>query len=98
MFCHRKVLDMEAHDSGDAKLVPTLHAYLENTKSMAKTAAQLFLHRNTVRYRINKCMEVMESDFSDSNETFAFVLSLRILEYERRVSGQSEAEAAGQQM
>jgi hypothetical protein len=98
MFCHRKVLDLEAHDSGDAKLVPTLHAYLENTKSMAKTAAQLFLHRNTVRYRINKCMEVMESDFSDSNETFAFILSLRILEYERRVSGQSEGEAAGQQM
>jgi hypothetical protein len=92
MFCHKKVLDLEAHDSEDARLAMTLHAYLENSKSMAKTASQLFLHRNTVRYRINKCMELMESDFNDSNEVFDFVLSLRILEYESRVSGKSEGE------
>jgi hypothetical protein len=86
MFCHKKVLDLEEFDqSGESKLLITLQVYLEHTKSLAKTAEILFLHRNTIRYRINKCMEVMDSDFTDNNDVFAYMLSLRILEYERKL-------------
>lgn len=50
-----------------------------------RTAEILFIHRNTVRYRINKCMELLGSDLEDGNEIFAFILSLRMLEYRRKL-------------
>ena len=30
-----------------------------------ETADTLFLHRNTVRYRISKCQSILKHDFSD---------------------------------
>lgn len=85
MFCHKKILDLETVDHPEnTPLLITLQVYLENTKSLSKTADILYLHRNTVLYRIKKCKEVMDSDFEDNNEVFSFILSLRILEFERK--------------
>jgi DNA-binding PucR family transcriptional regulator len=66
------------------ELCATLEVYLEQAKSLAKAAEVLFIHRNTVRYRINKCMELMNTDLEDGNEIFAYILSLRILEYDKK--------------
>jgi len=86
IFCHKKILDLELFDNPDkTPLLMTLQVYLDHTKSLAKTAEILGLHRNTVHYRIKKCKEVMDSDFDDDNDVFAFILSLRILEYERKI-------------
>ncbi|MGI5935693.1 MAG: PucR family transcriptional regulator [Oscillospiraceae bacterium] len=85
-FCHEKILKLEQYDkSEDAELLSTLQVYLEHAKSLSKTAEILFIHRNTVRYRINKCKEIMQTDLSDGNEIFSFILSLQILEYERKI-------------
>lgn len=86
MFCHNKILELEKFDDPmKASLQITLQVYLEHTKSLMKTAEILQLHRNTVLYRIKKCKEIMDSDFNDNNDVFAFILSLRILEYERKI-------------
>jgi len=81
-FCHTKILVLEEYDTiNKTELVPTLQVYLEHQKSVTRTAKILFLHRNTVTYRINKCMELMHTQMEDGNEMFSFVFSLRILEY-----------------
>lgn len=81
-FCHEKVIALEAYDiAHNTVLVPTLHVYLENFKSVSKTAELMFIHRNTVTYRINKCIELMNTQLNDGNEIFAFIFSLRIIEY-----------------
>ena len=69
----------------NTELCATLQVYLEQTESLVHTAEILFIHRNTVRYRINKCMELLGSDLEDGNEIFAFILSLRMLEYQRKL-------------
>lgn len=87
-FCHQKIWDLDNYDrQHNTELSITLQVYLEQTRSLSKTAEILFVHRNTVRYRINKCMELLGSDLTDGNETFAYILSLRILEYERKLEG-----------
>ena len=86
-YCSQRIRDLNEYDHiHNTQLCITLQVYLENTRSLAKTADIIFIHRNTVRYRINKCMELLYSDLQDGNEVFCFILSLRILEYERRLS------------
>lgn len=65
--------------------VPPSRSTWNRPKVWPKTAELLFIHRNTVRYRIHKCTELINSDLEDGNEIFAFILSLRILEYRKKV-------------
>ena len=86
LYCHEKIQRLKEYDDlHGTDLCATLQVYLEQTKSLAKTSDALFIHRNTVRYRINKCMELMNTDLEDGNEIFAFILSLRILEYRKKI-------------
>lgn len=86
-YCNQRIRELDEYDRvHNAQLCITLQVYLENTRSLARTADLIFIHRNTVRYRINKCMELLHSDLEDGNEIFCIILSLRILEYERKLS------------
>lgn len=49
----------------DYDLVHVLKTYLENNASVQKTAEILFIHRNTVNYKIKKAEEVLRVDLSD---------------------------------
>lgn len=80
-FCHDKVLRLESADkSADKELLTTLYWYLISGKSLAKTADVLFIHRNTVRYRVGRCKEIMQTEFDSGEELFDFLLSLRLLQ------------------
>ena len=86
-YCHQKIQILQQYDDAhNTELGVTLQIYLEQAKSLVKTADILYIHRNTVRYRIRKCMEIMGTDLEDGNEIFAFILSLRILEYRRKLA------------
>lgn len=85
LYCHQKIRELGEYDAAHgAELCITLQVYLEQAKSLARTAEILFIHRNTVRYRIRKCMELMHSDLEDGNEIFSYILSLRILEFRKK--------------
>lgn len=85
-LCNEKILSLERSDKSEGdELLMTLQVYLEFSRSITKAADILFVHKNTVQYRINKCMKLMNTDFEDGNEIFSYILSLRILEYEKKV-------------
>ncbi|MCB6492533.1 helix-turn-helix domain-containing protein [Coprococcus catus] len=75
-------MDLLAYDKahGD-NLLKTLQVYLETCLQYEKTARQLFVHKNTVRYRIAKCQKFLNTDFTDGKKNFQYTLSLKILEY-----------------
>ena len=98
-FCHQKIRDLGAYDdTHDTELCVTLQVYLEQAKSLARTAELLYIHRNTVRYRIHKCMELMKTDLEDGNEIFAYILSLRILEYVKKFLPDKEGMTNGKNL
>ncbi|ADU29163.1 PucR family transcriptional regulator [Evansella cellulosilytica] len=55
-------------------LMNTLSIYLNNNCQIAETAKSMFVHRNTVIYRIKKCEKILGIDFKGEDET----LRLRI--------------------
>jgi DNA-binding PucR family transcriptional regulator len=82
-FCLPEIQILQTYDSRhDAELCRTLLCYLEHAKNATHAAEVLHIHRNTVHYRINKCMELLPHlDFSNDYLTFLLMLSLYIAEY-----------------
>jgi sugar diacid utilization regulator len=52
-----KLESVDEINKGD--LLHTLKAYIECNKNAAETANELFIHRNTLRYRLNKIEEIL---------------------------------------
>lgn len=87
-FCHQKIRKIDTYDKvNGTELCATLQVYLENRRSLSRAAEILYIHRNTVYYRIDKCKELLKSDLEDSNEVFSIMLSLRIIEFEKKFIG-----------
>jgi len=67
----------------NTELCATLLCYLENSTGTSRTAREMHIHRNSVYYRINKCMELLpDIDFENGTMTFLVMLSLYIAQYD----------------
>lgn len=64
----------------------TLRLYLENNKSLTRTAQQMFLHRNTIAYRVNRIIELLGVDLDDPNQFLAVYLACYAQSLPRAVS------------
>jgi purine catabolism regulator len=62
----------------EQSLLETLSVYLETHCQISETAKRLFVHRNTVVYRIEKCEEILGRSLKDSETTLQIRLALRI--------------------
>ncbi|MFE4708501.1 PucR family transcriptional regulator [Peribacillus simplex] len=62
----------------EQSLLQTLSVYLETHCQISETAKRLFVHRNTVVYRLEKCEELLGKSLKDSEATLQIRLALRI--------------------
>lgn len=58
----------------------TLYCYIKNSKSLQKTAEELFIHKNTVSYRINRAKEIFELDLSDAEARIGIYIGYMIFQ------------------
>lgn len=70
-----RTLDAE---NGTAHL-ETLRAYLECERSLATTAAKLFIHRNTLMYRLERIRTAISLDLDDPDTRLQLLLSFHLL-------------------
>lgn len=59
-------------------LLQTLSVYLETHCQLAETAKRLYIHRNTVIYRLEKCEEIIGRSLKDPEETLRLRMAFRI--------------------
>lgn len=57
-------------------LMPTLRAYLELGRSLEATSKELFVHANTVRYRLKKIEEIIEVDPTEPGTAFLLQIAI----------------------
>ena len=68
-YCNEKLRTLEEYDHANGTfLEDTLLAYYMNGFSVGKTAEALFIHRNSVQYRINKIEELLGMELDDYME------------------------------
>ena len=59
--------------------IKTLQSYITHNKNTAKISKELFIHRNTVNYRLKKIEELFALDFNDLHTITNFQIAFHIL-------------------
>jgi hypothetical protein len=78
-FRQRLLGPLQAYDERHhAELLPTLRQFLACSGSWNACAASMYVHVNTVRYRIRRIEELTERDLSCLDDQVDFFLALRI--------------------
>ncbi|CAM3622503.1 PucR family transcriptional regulator [Erysipelothrix urinaevulpis] len=76
---HLKDLAFENNEFNN-ELRRTLKAYLDNQCEISSTADELYLHRNTIIYRIKKAEDILGVDLNDSETTLSLRIALELYE------------------
>ncbi len=78
-FYHPVTMDLELYDvEHKTEFFETLLTYLECGRSIHKTCAKMFLHKNTVNYRIQRIKELFNLDYDDGQAVLFIYLSLKL--------------------
>ncbi|WNF91041.1 PucR family transcriptional regulator [Vagococcus fluvialis] len=62
----------------DSNLMLTLTAYLDNHQNLATTSRQLFIHRNTLLYRVEKIESLLGYSLNEKNAQFNLSLAIKL--------------------
>jgi purine catabolism regulator len=62
----------------NTELVHTLEAFFEGNANASQTSRALYVHRNTLNYRLQRIVEITGLDLNDAEARLAFQLALKI--------------------
>lgn len=81
VVCTELLKDLAYPDNDqNIELRRTLKTYLESRCSIVETANRMYVHRNTIRYRIKKCETILGRGLDGSEICFEIQLALRLSE------------------
>ena len=81
-FCHPQILSLKKHDDDSgSEYVKTLYHYLLCGKKLTEAADSLFIHRNTLKYRLSRIQELVDYNFNDTENVFQTLASCRFVEF-----------------
>lgn len=63
-----------------SQLIPTFKEFLDNQMNIKKTSERLYIHRNTLIYRIDKVKELLGTELNDDKEIFGYNMALKLLD------------------
>jgi len=70
----------EAEGQYSFSLLDTLRTYLECNCNLLRTAERLYVHKNTLLYRLNHIKSILRCDLNDADERLLLMLSFKLLE------------------
>lgn len=80
-FCNQKIYKIYEYDkANESNYLNTLRIYLQTNRSIKITSNLLYLHRNTINYRILKIKELFEINLDDHTMLNQFLLSCQIMQ------------------
>jgi len=70
--------ELHKQDNTESSLIQTLESFADHQFDVSKTAEAVFLHRNTLRYRLNKIENILGKSLTDTNTRLDIVAALKI--------------------
>lgn len=78
-YCHPELKKLKEYDrENNTEFYTTLRIYLENNKSLSATAKAMFVHRNSMVYRINRINQLLMLNLDDIKVVQSLMDSFRI--------------------
>lgn len=75
-LCHLSAIKIYEYDiKNGTELLLTLESYLLHNKSLQESASKLFIHRNTMTYRLNSIMKIADIALDDPAERLHILFS-----------------------
>jgi hypothetical protein len=70
------------HDARSATpLLPTVSSFVKHSGRLRETAAEIFVHRNTLAYRLDRAADILGVDLRDADARLAVEMALRALPF-----------------
>lgn len=80
-FCSDTISPIVEYDKlNNTELIKTLKIYFECNGNMKKMSKEMFMHYNTIVYRIGKIRDIIGVDFENSDNRLKFEIALKALE------------------
>ena len=72
------------HDARSAvPLLPTVRSFIEHGGRLRETAAEIYVHRNTLAYRLDRAAEILGVDLKEPSARLTIELALRAMPLNR---------------
>ena len=84
-FINEDIYQIFLYDQANkSEFIDTIYLYLLTNKSLNETAKRLYIHKNTISYRLEKIKELFSLDFFDYNKNINYIFSIHILYFLQR--------------
>ena len=80
-----EVFKEELPDTFDEETITTIHKFFENSLNISETARKLYIHRNTLVYRLEKLQKSTGLDIRTFDDALIFKLALMVASYMKYV-------------
>ena len=76
-----EVFTKQKPDTFDEETLATINKFFENNLNVSETARQLFVHRNTLVYRLEKIQKTTGLDIRNFDDALTFKIALMVVNY-----------------
>ena len=77
----REVFDGKSPDEFDEETLATINKFFENSLNVSETSRQLYIHRNTLVYRLDKLQKSTGLDLRVFEDAITFKIALMVAKY-----------------
>ena len=77
----REVFENKSPDDFDEETIVTIHKFFENSLNVSETSRQLYIHRNTLVYRLDKLQKITGLDLRVFEDAITFKIALMVVKY-----------------
>lgn len=86
-FCNQYLGKLMEYDSkNNCEYMKTLRCIVKNDWNLKKTADDLFIHYNTIKYRFSKISEIINLDLNNRENKFMIELCLKLMDISKQYS------------
>lgn len=81
-YSHPELQKLREYDAAhQSSLYHTFYIYLKHNRNMQSASEELYIHRNTLRYKLDHISRLLETGFTDSEKMLAYYVSYKIADF-----------------
>ena len=84
----KEIFDGKQLDDFDDELLTTINKFFENSLNVSETSRQLYIHRNTLVYRLDKLQKSTGLDIRVFEDAITFKIALMVVKYMKYMESQ----------
>ncbi len=77
----KEIFDSKSPDDFDEETLTTINKFFENSLNVSETSRQLYIHRNTLVYRLDKLQKSTGLDLRVFEDAITFKIALMVVKY-----------------